>query len=290
MRVFGSTLFSCVPFTTRFLNADPAMLTEALKPVAFALATARTTSAVTRPPSTLTPADSATPVSVAALLAGSTVLVLDAVSTLALRSGCGGGGTASTWLPLLVEPGPDCELQAPCVQSAGVAAGSVVSSPSSESCKRAAKAFPLAFAPAGLKTVKFTGMVLVRSLSSALSDVEARLFIVTKRTWLQAMVPIVSLTLSASSPNRLEASFMVALTAMRPVIGPGLTAASQRIPWLAVPSWTNVAPFHLKALTVIVPALTLVSNATRKSPTLRFGICKQPGLAGLTAGSFWLNS
>src|SRR5437660_4780539 len=84
MRVFGSTLFSCVPFTTRFLNADPAMLTGALKPVAFALATARTTSAVTRPPSTLTPADSATPVSVAVLLAGSTVLVLDAVSTLAL--------------------------------------------------------------------------------------------------------------------------------------------------------------------------------------------------------------
>src|SRR2546430_14894285 len=92
MRVFGSTLFSCVPFTTRFVNADPATLTEELKPVAFAVATARTTSAVTRPLSTLTPADSATPVSAAAALAGSTVLVLGAASTVARRSRGGGGG------------------------------------------------------------------------------------------------------------------------------------------------------------------------------------------------------
>src|SRR5207237_7251871 len=226
--------------------------TEALKPVAFALAPARTTSAVTRPPSTLTPADSATPVSVAVLLAGSTVLVLDAVSTLALRSGCGGGGTASTWLPLLVEPGPDCELQTPCAQPAGVAAGSVVSSPSNASCRRAAKALPLAFAPAGLKTVKFTGIARVRSLSSALSDVEARVFIDTERTWLQPMVPIVSLTSSASSPKRLETSFWPALAGMRPAMGPGLTAASQRSPWLPVAIGAKVAPFQLNALTASV--------------------------------------
>src|SRR2546428_9394385 len=101
--VFGLTLFIWVPLTTRFLNADPAALKDELKPDACAVATPRTTSAVTSPLTRLTPTDSATPVSVAVFVVGSTVLVLDALSTFA-------------GLLLLVEPMPDCELQTPCVQ------------------------------------------------------------------------------------------------------------------------------------------------------------------------------
>src|SRR6266851_1955726 len=84
--VFGLTLFTWVPLTTRLLNADPAELKDELKAEACAVVTARTTSAVTRQPTRLTPADSATPVSVAELIVGSTVLVLDALSTLAFRT------------------------------------------------------------------------------------------------------------------------------------------------------------------------------------------------------------
>ena len=68
------------------------------------------------------------------------------------------------------------------MQVAGVAVGSVWLIPKSVSWMRAAKAAPLAAAPAGLKTVKFIGLALVRSLTSALSAVEARVFIDTKRT------------------------------------------------------------------------------------------------------------
>src|SRR5713226_208722 len=68
--VFGLTLFTWVPLTTRLLNADPAELKDELKAEACAVATARTTSAVTSPPTRLTPADSATPVSVAELVVG----------------------------------------------------------------------------------------------------------------------------------------------------------------------------------------------------------------------------
>src|SRR5713226_3521410 len=81
--VLGLTLFIWAPFTTRFLNADPAELKDELKPDACALATPRTTSAVTSPPTRFTPADSAMPVSVAVFVVGSTVLVLDALSRLA---------------------------------------------------------------------------------------------------------------------------------------------------------------------------------------------------------------
>src|SRR3989442_15882328 len=93
--VFGVTLFIWAPLTTRFLNADPAELKDELKPEACAAATPRTTSAVTSPPTRLTPADSATPVSVAVFVAGSTVLVLDALSTFAFRIAPPGGGTAA---------------------------------------------------------------------------------------------------------------------------------------------------------------------------------------------------
>src|SRR5437870_10147552 len=157
--VFGLTLFIWVPLTTRFLKADPAELNEELKAEACAVATARTTSAVTSPPTRLTPADSAMPVSVAVFVVGSTVLVLEALSTLAFRMLPPGGGTATfrTWLLLLVEPMPDCELQTPCGQVAGVAAGRVWLIPKSVSWILAAKALPLAFAPAGLKTVKLSG-------------------------------------------------------------------------------------------------------------------------------------
>src|SRR5713101_9028514 len=177
--VFGLTLFTCAPLTTRFLNADPPELNEELKADACALATARTTSAVTSPPTRLTPADSATPVSVAEFVVGSTMLVLEALSTFAFRTVPPGGGTATfrTWLLLLVEPMPDCELQTPPVQVAGVAAGSVWLIPKSLSPILAANALPLAFAPAGLMTVKLTGLTLVRSFTSALNDVEARVFI-----------------------------------------------------------------------------------------------------------------
>src|SRR6266446_1971957 len=132
--VFGLTLFIWAPLTTRFLNADPAALKDELNPDACAAATPRTTSAVTSPPTRLTPADSATPVSVAVFVAGSTVLVLDAASTFALRTLPPGGGTATlrTWLLLLVEPMPDCELQTPWVHVGGVAAGRIWLIPSSE--------------------------------------------------------------------------------------------------------------------------------------------------------------
>src|SRR2546426_3197108 len=120
----GLPLFTWPPLTTRFWKADPAELKDELKPEACAVATPRTTSAVTSPPTRLTPADSATPVSVAVFVVESTVLVLDALSTLAFTTPPPGGGTAafSTWLLLLVEPMPDCErseehtseLQSPC--------------------------------------------------------------------------------------------------------------------------------------------------------------------------------
>src|SRR5207245_4994762 len=171
--VLGLTLFIWVPLTTRFLNADPAALKEELKPEACAVATPRTVSAVTSPLTTLTPAVSATPVSVAVFVVESTVLVLDALSTFAWRSPPPGGGIATfrTWLLLLVEPTPDCELQTPCVQVAGVAAGSVWLMPKSASWILAPKALPLAFAREGLMTVKLTGFILVRSFTSALNAV-----------------------------------------------------------------------------------------------------------------------
>src|SRR5437870_13138436 len=59
--VFGLTLFIWVPLTTRLLNADPAALKDEWKPDGCALATPRTTSAVTSPLTRLTAADSATP-------------------------------------------------------------------------------------------------------------------------------------------------------------------------------------------------------------------------------------
>src|SRR2546427_11255739 len=225
--VFGLTLFIWVPLTTRFWKADPAELKDELKPEACAVATPRTTSAVTSPPTRLTPAVSATPVSVAVFVVESTVLVLDALSTFACKSPPPGGGTATlrTWLLLLVEPTPDCELQTPCVQVTGVAAGSVWLIPRSVSWTLAAKALPLAFAPAGLVTVKLTGLTLVRSCNAALNDVEERVFIDTKRTLLQGIVPIVSLTLSASSPKRL-----VPVTVKPAMLGAAFTAASQRAP------------------------------------------------------------
>src|SRR5260370_40013966 len=118
--VFGLTLFSWEPLTTRFLNADPAELKDELKPDACEVATARTTSAVTSPPTRLTPADSAMPVSVAVFVVGSTVLVLDALSTLAFTTPPPGGGTATfrTWLLFLVEPLPHSQLQTPSVHFA----------------------------------------------------------------------------------------------------------------------------------------------------------------------------
>jgi len=224
--VFGLTLFTCVPLTTRFLNADPAELKDELKADACAVATARTTSAVTSPLTRLTPADSAMPVSVAVFVVESTVLVLDALSTLAFRTVPLGGGSATfrTWLLLLVEPMPDCELQTPCVQVAGVAAGSAWLIPKSLSWIWAAEAFPLAFAPAGLKTVKLTGLILVRSFSSALNEVEAASSWPRKNS-VAGISPIVSLTLRASSPKRLIP------VAVSPVmLGAVFTAASKESP------------------------------------------------------------
>src|SRR5260370_7566062 len=110
--VFGLTLFICAPLTTRFLNADPAALKDELKPEACAVATARTTSAVTKPATTLTPADSATPASVAVFVDGSTVPVLDALSTVAFRTPPPRPGipTFTTCLLLPFEPLPHCDL------------------------------------------------------------------------------------------------------------------------------------------------------------------------------------
>src|SRR6266700_2042347 len=156
--VLGLTLFIWVSLTTRFLNADPAELKDELKPEARAVATPRTVSAVTSPPTRLTPPVSATLVSVAVFVVESTVLVLDALSTFAWRAPPPGGGIATfrTWLLLLVEPTPDCELQTPCVQVTGVAVGSVSLIPKSPSWTLAAKALPLAFAPAGLVSLKLS--------------------------------------------------------------------------------------------------------------------------------------
>src|SRR5260370_11582097 len=149
----GLTLFSRVPLTTRFVKADPAELKDELKPEACAVATPRTTSAVTSPLRRLTPADSATPVSVAVFVVESTVLVLDALSTFAFRTLPPGAGTATfrPWLLLLVEPMPDCELQTPSVQVAGVAAGSVWLIPKSVAWMLTPKAFLPGFAPAGVE-------------------------------------------------------------------------------------------------------------------------------------------
>src|SRR3989442_14943665 len=60
--VFGFTLFTRVPLTTRLLNADPAELKDELKAEAWAVATARTTTAATRTPTRETPAEWARPV------------------------------------------------------------------------------------------------------------------------------------------------------------------------------------------------------------------------------------
>src|SRR2546425_5995996 len=108
--VFGLTLFIWAPLTTRFWKADPAELKDELKPEACAVATPRTTSAVTSPPTRLTPADSATPVSVAVFVVESTVLVLDALSPLAFTTPPPGGGTAAVSTLLLCLGGPvrDC--------------------------------------------------------------------------------------------------------------------------------------------------------------------------------------
>src|SRR2546427_10708755 len=108
--VFGFTLFTRVPLTTRLLNADPAELKDELKAEACAVATARTTSAVTSPPTRVTPADSATPVSVAVFVVESTVLVPDALSTFAFKTLAPGGGTATvrTWFLLVVGRMADC--------------------------------------------------------------------------------------------------------------------------------------------------------------------------------------
>src|SRR5207244_7729997 len=140
-------------------------LNDELKPEACAVATPRITSAVTSPLRRLTPADSAMPVSVAVFVCESTVLVLDALSTFAWRSPPPGGGTATfrAWLLLLVDPTPDCELQTPCLQLAGVAAGSVSLRPKSVSWMRAAAAAPPAFAPAASNLVRLTGWTLGRS-------------------------------------------------------------------------------------------------------------------------------
>src|SRR5258708_34667798 len=92
--VLGLTLFTWVPLTTRFLNADPAELKDELKPDACAVAAPRTTSAVTSPPTRLTPADSAMPVSVAVFVVGSTVLRLDALTRFAVRKRPPGAGPA----------------------------------------------------------------------------------------------------------------------------------------------------------------------------------------------------
>src|SRR5260370_2370877 len=133
------------------------------------------------------------------------MLVRDVLSTLDFSHPPPGGGTAPfrTWLLLLVEEAPDCELETRCVQLAGVAAGSVWLIRRSLSWIWAAAAFPLAFAPAGLKMVKLTGLILVRSFSSALNDVEARVFMATKRILVHGISPIVSVTLRASSPKSL---------------------------------------------------------------------------------------
>src|SRR5260370_7725503 len=83
MVVLGLTLLIWAPFTTRVWKADPAELKTELKPEACAVATPSTASAVTNPLTRLTPAVSATPLSVAVLVVASTALLLDAPSTLA---------------------------------------------------------------------------------------------------------------------------------------------------------------------------------------------------------------
>src|SRR5258707_14990049 len=67
--VFGLTLFSCVPLTTRLLNADPAEPKDELKPEACLVTTDRRTSAATHPPTRLAPAHSANPALAAGLVA-----------------------------------------------------------------------------------------------------------------------------------------------------------------------------------------------------------------------------
>src|SRR5260370_4015265 len=56
--VFGLTLFTGLPLTTRFLKADPAELKDELKAEACAVATSLTTSPVPSPPTRFHPAAS----------------------------------------------------------------------------------------------------------------------------------------------------------------------------------------------------------------------------------------
>ncbi len=120
--------------------------------------------------------------------------------------------------------------------------------------------------------VKLTGLILVRSFSSALNEVEARVFMATKSILLHGISPMVSVTLSASSPKRL-----IPVAVNPAMLGAVFTAASQRIPLLPTESGTKVVPFQVKALTPIIAPPNCVSNAIRKSPGVRSGSCGQPG-------------
>src|SRR6266567_8264957 len=99
------------------------------------------------------------------------------------------------------------------------------------------------------------------------------------------MVPIVSLTSSASSPNR-----FVPVTVNPVMLGEVFTAASQTTPCVPSESGVKVDPFHLNAVTTIDAPPFCVSNEIRKSPGVRRGNCGQAGLAGFDDGSNWLNS
>jgi len=119
------------------------------------------------------------------------VLVLDALSTFAFKTLPPGGGTATfrTWLLLPVEA--DAGLRAANAFRASRRGGSrsVWLIPRACLGRLAAKALPLAFAPAGLKTVKLTGLTLVRSFISALNDAMRRVFIETKENLLAGDCP-----------------------------------------------------------------------------------------------------
>ena len=133
--------------------------------------------------------------------------------------------------------------------------------------------------------VKLTGSTLVRSFSSALNDVEARVFMDTKRTVLQGIVPMVSLTSRASSPKTL-----VPVTVKPGMLGCVFTAPSHTLPWLPSGNGMKPVPFQVNAVTVIDAPPLIVSKETIKSPGVRRGNCGQAALAGLLEGSAWLNS
>jgi len=148
----------------------------------------------------------------------------------------------------------------------------------------AANALPLAFAlersGGGTTTARVWG--LVRSFSSELIDVDARVFMWMPLNLPHPMLPTVSVRFRAPSPKA-------------PAAEPGivfgiLTAPSHNVPFTPNGNSMRSAPFQVNALTWMFFPPRSVSNVTTMSPTLRRGRVEQLALAEAVVALSWLNS